>query len=151
MFRIFDVHLTGKDQPNSGGMRIGGIYPDYCKKFVMYTQCYLVRFWQVQSVWVCGCFLYRKIQMHGDVCNFNNSLFLFTYDNIKLRYIGLGAYQGPTCMQKCNFYEVIVSLIRLFQSMHYANKSISLKNSHQLQLCDILVINISTYIHSYCT
>lgn len=35
--------------------------------------------------------------------------------------------------------------------MHYANKSISLKNSHQLQLCDILVINISTYIHSYCT
>lgn len=27
--------------------------------------------------------------MHGDVCNFNNSLFLFTYDNIKLRYIGL--------------------------------------------------------------
>lgn len=35
--------------------------------------------------------------------------------------------------------------------MHYANKSISLKNSHQLQLCDILVINISTHIHSYCT
>lgn len=27
--------------------------------------------------------------MYGDVCNFNNLLFFFIYDNIKFRYIGL--------------------------------------------------------------
>lgn len=97
MFRIFDVYLIGKDQLNFGGMRIGGIYLDYCKKFVMY----IVLFSSVlvslvcMGVWVF--FLQKDIgvvkklilQMYGDVCNFNNLLFFFIYDNIKFRYIGL--------------------------------------------------------------
>lgn len=52
--------------------------------------------------------------MYGDVCNFNNLLFFFIYDNIKFRYIGLvRGLLGVYMYVECNFYEVIVLLIIL--------------------------------------
>lgn len=78
-------------------MRIGSIYLDYCKKFVMYIVLFSLVLVSLVCMGVWVFFLQKDIgvvkklilQMYGDVCNFNNLLFFFIYDNIKFRYIGL--------------------------------------------------------------